>query len=272
MVENIEKVIKIAEKAGEAVLDIYHRNFLSYEKEDKSPVTEADLIANKIILKELRKYGYGILSEESQDNLTCLKKEKVWIVDPLDGTTDFIQKTGDFSIMIGLAQKGEPVLGVVYQPTENKIYFSQKGKGAYLKTKDFLKKLRVSLRENKIRLAVSRFHLDSAEMSLANKLNVQKIKKMGSVGLKIGLIAEGKADLYFTKTSKTHRWDSCAPEIILKEAGGKITDLEGKKLFSNRKQTKNLKGLLATNGLIHQKVIKIINHPIKKVDRFKNSQ
>ena len=121
MSSELKEVINLVKKAGEKVLEIYQRKFKVYEKEDTSPVTEADMASEGIILSGLRKYGYGILSEESKDGSSRLRKEKIWIIDPLDGTQDFLQKTGEFSIMVGLVYKREPFLGVVYKPVGDKI-------------------------------------------------------------------------------------------------------------------------------------------------------
>ena len=124
MSSELKEIINLVRKAGKKVLEIYQNAPKVYEKEDKSPVTEADFASEKIILSSLKKYSYGILSEETKDNPSRLEKEKIWIIDPLDGTKYFLQKTGEFSIMVGLVYKKEPVLGVVYKPVDDKIYFA----------------------------------------------------------------------------------------------------------------------------------------------------
>ena len=112
----LKELIKIVKSAGEKVLEVYQNQPKAFKKEDKSIVTEADLASEKVILSSLKKYNYGILSEETTDDLTRLNKEKAWILDPLDGTNDFLKKTGEFSIMLGLVYKKAPILAVVYKP------------------------------------------------------------------------------------------------------------------------------------------------------------
>ena len=260
MNQEIKEIISLLKKAGNEVLKIYRKEYRIFQKEDKTLLTEADLISEKIILEGLRKYNYGILSEEKRDYFPFLSKEKIWVIDPLDGTEDFLQKTGDFSIMVGLIDQEEPVLGVVYLPAREKIYWAEKKNGAYLKENNNpLKKLRVSRVTNlkDSRFVVSRFHLDEATKKFMKENKIRKIETRGSIGLKLGLIAEGKADAYLTFSNKTYQWDTCAPEIILKEAGGKITDLKGKSLLYQTKELKNLNGIVASNGILHNKLINL---------------
>ena len=254
----LKEIIKLIKESGDKVLEIYQKDFEKFEKEDKSPFTEADIASNKIILSGLKKYNWPVLSEETEDDLSRLKKEKLWIIDPLDGTSDFLNKTGDFSIMIGLVEKGEPILGVVYQPTENKIYFSQKNKGSYLKIGNKPEeKLETSQISNLIdaRFVISRHHLDQETKDFLKNNNIKKAKQTGSIGVKVGLIAQGKAEGYITFSDRTSQWDTCAPEIILKEAGGEMTNLSGEKFVYNRKELRNLKGIVASNKKIHQEII-----------------
>ncbi len=249
-------VIQTAQEAGEKVLELYNTETKSYEKEDKSLVTDADIAAEKIILNNLKKYGYGILSEETADDLSRLEEEMVWIIDPIDGTSHFIDKGGDFCIMIGLARKDKPIVGVVYQPTEDKLYFAEKGNGSYLYEKGEIRKLSVSSvsEVEEARFVFSRSHLGEEEESFIKENNITKKLFSGSVGIKMGLIAENKADCYVF-SGKTNQWDTCAPEIILKEAGGEVADLKGDSFVYNREEARNLSGVLATNGKVHNKII-----------------
>jgi 3'(2'), 5'-bisphosphate nucleotidase len=256
----IKEVSNIAIEAGKEVLKIYRQDFKVQNKKDKSPVTEADLLSNKIIEKALLKYKWPVLSEESEDNFSRLSASKVWIIDPLDGTKDFIQKTGDFSIMIGLIEDGEPIMGVVYVPIKDKLYYAYKDQGSYLKIgKKAEKKLQVSniSRFPNARLVVSRNHLYPNDVELAKRLDVGKFKKTGSTGIKISLIAENKADLYYNLSGKLGQWDTCAPEIILTEAGGQLTDIDGKYIKYNNKEVKNVKGVVASNRILQDEVIKM---------------
>jgi len=256
----IEKVIDLVKNAGEAVLKVYSKqNPRIYHKKDSSPVTEADYLSEKILFSGLQIYGWRILSEETKDDLSRLNKEKIWIIDPLDGTRDFLNKTGEFSVMVALVDKRKPFLGVVYKPVDDKIYFAVKGEGAFLKEKDkALKRLKVSEISSlsEARLVFTRSHLNEMEKKFIQNLKTRRITFMGSVGVKLGEIAEGKADGYISISNKTSQWDICAPEIILKEAGGVVTDLSGGEFIYNRKEINNDNGIVASNGKIHFQMLK----------------
>ena len=254
MNNELEDAIQAARKAGEEVLKIYNTDF-KIEYKGKEPLTQADLISQKIIFSYLEKYDYGIISEENKDDEQRLGKDKVWIIDSLDGTSDFVNKIGDFSIMIGLVHKGEPVLGVVYSPTEDKLYYAEKGKGSYLGDRRLNVSNVSSISES--RFLFSRHHFTDELKEFADKNSIKVIHK-GSIGLKLGLIAEAKAEAMINLSDKTCQWDTCAPEIILREAGGDITDLQGNRFRYNRKQLNNPNGIIASNGKIHEQIIKSI--------------
>jgi len=256
----IEEIIAFVKEAGDKILEIYKSKGEPkiYRKKDNSPVTEADLLSQEILLKGLKKYGWRILSEETKDDLSRLGEDKIWIIDPLDGTREFLDRKEEFSVMVGLVLKGEPVLGVIYNPCEEKIYFAQKDKGAYLKKKrETPVKLEVSSISSlsEAHLLVTRSHFSELEREFVQNCKVKKVTPMGSIGIKLGQIAEGKADCYITTSNKTSQWDICAPEIILREAGGKVTDLKGKNFVYNRKEVKNPDGIVASNGKIHSQLL-----------------
>jgi len=261
MDNKLQSTIRLVKTAGDKVLEFHDKQIKIYEKEDKSPVTEADLVSNQILLSGLRKYNHGFLSEETEDNASRFKKEKVWIIDPLDGTVDYLKKTGQFSIMVALVYRSEPIFGIVYGPAQGKLYFAEKGNGAYLEESGKPpKKLSVS-KISKLsgsKFAVSRHHLISSEKSFLKKNRI-KIIVMGSIGLKFGLIAEGKADAYINFSDKTAQWDTAAPELILEEAGGRVTDFNGNKFTYDRVEIMNLNGVVASNGKIHDQVIRKAN-------------
>ncbi|NQU99541.1 MAG: 3'(2'),5'-bisphosphate nucleotidase CysQ, partial [Parcubacteria group bacterium] len=196
------------------------------------------------------------------NNKTNKKDNKFWIVDPLDGTADFIQKTGEFSIMVGLVENDTPILGVVYQPSKDKMYYAKLNKGAYLKENGETRKLQVSQTEDlsKCRIVFSKNHLGPRDIELAKLMGIKNIVKSGSNGIKIGLIAENKADIFFNLTDKMGKWDSCAPEIILKEAGGELSDTLGDKIRYNDKSMKNKQGILASNNIVHNKIINYLKN------------
>lgn len=261
------KVIKIIKKAGQAALLYYNKKLKIASKENNSPVTEADLASNKIICEELRKYEYGILSEEEKDDSSRLNKDRVWIIDPLDGTKDFIEKTGEFSIMIGLVEKTKngdfkPILGVVYKPIGDIAYYAMKNQGAFKQIgREDPIKLKVSKENNfnKINFFESRFHPSPDLKKMAVDLGIRNFISCGSAGLKLSYIAERKADLNINTSNHTYEWDLCAADIVLSEAGGRLSDVSGNEFSYNKKDPRNYEGYVASNGLIHNKVIKYLN-------------
>jgi 3'(2'), 5'-bisphosphate nucleotidase len=259
------RILKSAvKKAGREVMKRYCTNIEIETKKDNSLLTKADLASNKILTEELSLTGLPILSEEEKDNKERLNNEKVWIIDPLDGTADFIQQTGEFSVMVGLAENGVSVLGAVYLPATGELFYAEKEKGAFVEKPTIggeKQKIKVSdiFEASKARMVVSRNHLKPEDEKIAKKLKAREFKKTGSNGVKICLIAKGGAEFFVNSGSGMGEWDSCAPEIILKEAGGKITDVNGDALLYNKKEPKNKSGIVASNGLFHNQIIKTVN-------------
>ena len=266
-IEIVNYISKLIRQAGQAALSFYGKNYNINDKGNDSPVTEADLASEKIILEGLQKYGYGILSEETHDDRSRLKKDRVWIVDPLDGTKDFIEKTGEFTIMIALVENGEPVLGLVYQPVGDTLYYAAKGEGAYKQVgKEEPGRIRVSSENNfeKALMFTSRHHQSDLEREFIDCYKLKAITRGSSK--KICEIAEGAGELNFNPTDKMKEWDLCAADIILSEAGGRLTDLDGNKYKYNQADP-HIHGYLATNGLIHNRIIEEIKMMIEKDNR-----
>ncbi|PIT86376.1 MAG: 3'(2'),5'-bisphosphate nucleotidase CysQ [Candidatus Magasanikbacteria bacterium CG10_big_fil_rev_8_21_14_0_10_43_6] len=260
--QELTDTIRIAEAAGTIVLRYYTQDCSVYEKENKTPVTEADLAANTYIIEEIKKISpHPILSEETKDDISRLGNDWLWIVDPLDGTKDFLNKTDEFSIMIGLVHCGNPVLGVVYQPTTGHCYLAEKGHGAFLKQDDIFTPLTVSQKNNgsDMTVVVSKSHLAKEDQLIARKLHANSFRQSGSVGIKIGLIANKQADIYYNISPYTSEWDTCAPEIIVQEAGGIMTDIFGKSLAYNQTDVTRKDGIVASNGTMHDTIIAAIN-------------
>ncbi|MDD3645893.1 MAG: 3'(2'),5'-bisphosphate nucleotidase CysQ [Candidatus Gracilibacteria bacterium] len=247
---NIAK--KIVLVAGKEIMKIYEGDFDVEIKEDNSPITIADKKANEIILKELENTYIPVLSEEKKDSLNRLDSEYLWVVDPIDGTKDFINKTGEFSIMIGLVKNGKPIMGVVYAPAKNKLYYAQAGKGSFLEENGETIKLEINKKNHKI--LISRNHTTDKEFKLIEELNLEAIA-CGSIGVKFGLIAEGKAGNYLNLSNKLKEWDLVAPQIILEEAGGKVTDTLGNCITYNTKQVNLENGCIGTNKTNHQLIL-----------------
>lgn len=256
------------------ILDIYSKvdQGVVY-KSDSSPQTLADRVSNDAIITYLRKNTpFPVLSEESEQNDEVLNAKHFWIVDPLDGTRDFMAKTGDFSIMIGLVKNHQPIFGVVYHPLTGRCYLARKGEGALLLDKDgFSSKLQVSniAEPNEMRMVISRFHVQGTDSEVGRRLGIKEsnIKRSGSFGLKIGLLAEGKAELFLNSSGHTSIWDSAPNIIILSEAGGQITDIDGNKLLVDPRNRLNSNGIVATNGRNHSEIARKIKETVDQLKK-----
>jgi len=262
---DIKEINNIAREAGEEILKFYAIDFdVSYKTNDKSsPFTEADLASNRIILERLKKHNFPILSEESVDDKARLNSEYVWMVDPLDGTSDFVGKTDEFSVMIGLVKDGNPILGVVYEPAKKIMYFAEKGKGAFMEKDGPVFKLEVSNKSKfkDMTILFSRNHLLDSDIKLCENLKIGKQIKRGSTS-KMCVIARGDAEIYVNTSDRTGEWDTCAPQVILEEAGGKVTDMDGNNLRYNKKIPKNKNGFVATNKTRHNDIVRELNNII----------
>ncbi len=242
--------------AGKTVMKIYNQPFETKIKSDNSPITEADIASNKIIQKIISTSDYPILSEETKDNKKRLEKETVWIIDPLDGTSDFINKTGEFTIMIGLVRKQVPILGIIYCPPQNTLYVAQQNQGSYQLVGEKWSKMSVSTISDltKSRTVYSRHHSEESERLFFKYIKTKKLTKRGS-SLKAIDVASGTSELYFTSTNKIKQWDTCASYCLVKEAGGNMTDVYGNDLNYNIDDVNHQNGIIVINGLVHEKVI-----------------
>jgi len=262
-ISELDIAIQAVTEAGNAILEIYGEKYETSIKQDNSPITEADLKSNEIIKGILSKTEHQILSEEDKDDQSRVSQEKIWIVDPLDGTSDFIDKTGEFTVMIALVKNKKPILGVIGWPTEKTIFAAQEGKGAYRYSENKWRKISVTnISElSKCRAVGSRHHLSDKEKMFIEKLGIKNFTSIGS-SLKVGKISSGEAEAYITTTNKMKEWDSAASYCIISEAGGKMTDMLGNDLTYNNKIVNHLNGILVTNGLIHNNILQ----EFKKLD------
>jgi 3'(2'), 5'-bisphosphate nucleotidase len=267
--------MELAYTAGAAILERYKGPIDVEQKssaDDVEPVTQADRIANELIVTGLkRKFpNDGILAEESVDTMRRLEKSRVWMVDPLDGTNGFIDGNGDFAVQIGLTEEGVPVVAVVYQPLAGVIYRSVRGSGTWIeRTQGPPFGARVSDKTilSDMRLAASRSHRSPRMNKVVARFGFREEVQRGSVGIKIGLIIEKQCDVYIHLSSRTKQWDTCAPELILTEAGGRLTDLFGYPLNYNVPDVQNRNGLVASNGAAHDKIIETLAPLLKEFGR-----
>jgi 3'(2'), 5'-bisphosphate nucleotidase len=259
----LRAAVDLAREAGAAILEFYEGPLVIEQKnvsDDREPVTQADRIANDLIVRELQSRfpDDGILAEESVDSARRLEKQRVWMIDPLDGTNGFIDGNGDFAVQIGLAEAGACVLGVVYQPLSGMLYRAIRGEGTWIERPDVAPQ-RGSVSNqtdlSMMRLAASRSHRSPRMDKVVKAFKVKEEVQRGSVGIKVGLIVEAQCDLYVHLSPRTKQWDTCAPEVILTEAGGRLTDLFGQPLRYNSLEVQNRNGILASNGISHEQVV-----------------
>ena len=244
--ENLLKIVNISVDAGEVILNYYNENVDVIYKDDESPLTKADLASHKIITDSIKKItpDIPILSEEEFIDWKIRKKwKKYWLIDPLDGTKEFIKKNDEFTVNIALIENNRPILGVIYTPALNELFYSIKNFGSYkILTKKKLNTLkeakRISInkkKSNKIKIVGSRSHSNPILDKWVNKnFNEFDILQKGS-SLKFCLIAEGSADIY-PRFGPTSEWDIAAGHIILEEAGGKLKSIDNKEILYNEKE------------------------------------
>ena len=263
--ELIEQLIEISKEAGKAILEVYNTNFDYQIKEDLSPLTKADTISHNIICERLKVLtpDIPILSEENSDipfNIRSLWKQ-YWLVDPLDGTKEFIKRNGEFTVNIALINNNEPVFGIIYIPVTNHLFWGSKVHGAYeIKNGMNQRKIHVSTKNTK-KVAASRSHSNTEINNFLEKLDTYTIVNMGS-SLKFCLIANGEIDIY-PRLGSTSEWDIAAGEVILRSAGGCIIDLEGKNILYNKKNIINPSFIAASNLNIAEEILDLINHERK---------
>jgi len=227
---DIKEINAIAKEAGKAILAVYKKDFDVNYKEDSSPLTKADLKANEIICSNLQKLypNIPIISEENKKTSYEERKnwEYLWLVDPLDGTKEFVKKNGEFTVNIALIHKDTPVLGVVYAPVLDLIYYAKKGEGAYKNSQ----KLPLCQERKTYKIVTSKSHLNKETKEFVDSVKTDKPKESVSIGssLKLCLIAEGSADIY-PRLGSTMEWDTAAAHAIALESGKKVLRFEDKK-------------------------------------------
>jgi len=270
----------VAWGAADILSSFYHKDTADLDIENKQdgPVTEADLAANHYILSTLQEKldteEFGYLSEETFDvkKAEPIPKDWVWIIDPLDGTRDFIDKTGEYGMHIALAYQGRPVIGIVAIPEAEKVYFASKDNGTFVETKDGkITPLKVSDRQQieDLYLIVSRSHRDDRFKALIDRLPFAGKKYMGGVGGKISTLLEQESDVYLSLSGKSAAkdWDFAAPELILTEAGGKFSYLNGEPVYYNQGDVIRWGCIVATNGKCHEVLCEKASDVLDEIDR-----
>ena len=264
----LETALELARRAGERILGYYKQGLEVDRKAGNEPVTAADRDADALIVKGLRQAfpADGILSEEADEHRSWLAAARAWLVDPLDGTKDFVAERDGFSTMIGLLVEGRPKLGVVYQPTNRLTYFgivpAKAGGGtpAAFSQRGDAKPQPLSPSNvadpAQARLVASFSHRSQRLTEIKDTLGITDELNVGSVGLKVGLVARGDRDLYVNPDPHCKLWDVCAPEAILHAAGGRMTDLHGQPLrYDSADRLRADRGIVASNGVCHRAVV-----------------
>jgi 3'(2'), 5'-bisphosphate nucleotidase len=252
----------LARQAGEVIMNIYKKDFSVSYKGTNDPVTEADQQANTLIVKGLMTAfpNDHVVAEESPLPLEAQTTGRVWYVDPLDGTKEFISRNGEFSIMIGLTLNAKTQLGVVFWPTEDQLFAGITDQEAWMEHQGIRNPLKATQTKSPSALSIvaSRSHRSPHLSAIKEKLNIQEEHPMGSVGLKIGFIAKGGADFYMEPGPYTKAWDACAPEAILRGAGGCFTDVHGNPIQYGTNEFRNLHGIVGSTKDCHERVLKTL--------------
>lgn len=249
--KELEAMIEIAERVRNDILNIYHQKFEVEIKSDHSPVTLADKTADRLIREFLHEKfpSYGMLTEESEDDINRLDKDYIFVVDPVDGTKDFVSKNGQFTTNIGLVYKHQVVAGVISIPCRNEIYYASLNQGAYFKSSEGkTERIHVNDKVKDLTMLTSNFHTTESELKIAkdNQDVITKVIGCGS-SIKACLIAHGKAEVSYRLNPNTKEWDTAASQIIVKEAGGLFVEPDLKEITYNRKDVYNRNGFIILN-------------------------
>ena len=235
----IIEILNIAIDAGKEILKIYDNEIIVNSKQDKSPITQADIKSNNLIISKLKKIEsqIPILSEESLVSWENRKKwNKYWLIDPLDGTKEFINRNGEFTVNIALIVNDSPVFGGIYVPVKDVYYFGVQGEGAFKKEGEGeLTRLNVNQNKGDWIVVGSKSHAKPAEREFYEEIGVKESFSVGS-SLKFCMVAEGVADLYY-RSGPTMEWDIAAGHAIVRAAGGEVfKDLDCKEVFTYNKE------------------------------------
>lgn len=256
--KELQAMISACQKASKEIMRIYSKGFHVDLKEDKSPVTDADLASNKILRAELSQFSsIGWLSEEDADNKERLTKKALFIVDPLDGTEDFVQRDGSFGINIALVVDRKPVVSVVGVPALDSYAYAIKGQGSYYVSQGKEERLHVSDKLKDLILVQSKTHSYKEELAVIERHKdiIKDVTYLGA-SLKAIALAQGKVDASVRFTPYTKEWDVCAPELIVTEAGGIFTDSKLNEFIYNREDVYNHDGYSMFNRVENEILLK----------------
>ena len=257
MDRELERAQELARIAGREVRAMQRGELKVEMKPGDEPVSVADRRASELIVAGLQQSfpDDKIISEELPPGPGTIDAPRKWLVDPIDGTKDYIRGEDGYSVMIGLLVGGRPSIGVVYQPTLDRCFYASPA-GAFVHHEGKTTRLHVSTigSASEIRLVASKSHRSAELDKVKRELGIDNELNVGSVGVKLCLIALGVRDLYVNPAAKTKAWDTCAPEAILVQAGGRLSDIHGGPIEYTGELAHH-RGLVASNGLVHDEVI-----------------
>lgn len=264
--DDLAVAVRAVLAGGRAAMRHYGSADLDVQDAGRGPVTAADQASNQAILECLsaRRSGQVVLSEESKDAFEGREGvEKLWVVDPLDGTREFIDGIDEFSVMVGVARDGRAVLGAVFRPARGRLYFGAIGHGTWrldvAAPDSSLDRLDAAPgRTETIRLVRSRSHPDERLTRLEGALEGAEVVLSGSAGTKCCLVAEGAADLYVHPVPFLKEWDTCAPEAVLRAAGGRVTDCSGSSLRYGKSDPRQPHGIFAAAPATYERVERLV--------------
>jgi len=238
--ELVEPLVSLAREAGDAILEVYATDFEVQEKNDESPLTKADLASHRIITAGLERLtpDTPIISEESGLPAFEERREwsRYWLIDPLDGTKEFVKRNGEFTVNIALIDEHRPVLGIVHVPVQGKTYTGCQGQGAAVRENDAAPQpISIARASSKpVRVVGSRSHRGASLDAFFQRLGDAEMVPMGS-SLKFCVVAEGRADVY-PRLGPTSEWDTAAAQAVVEQAGGAVLELDGRPLRYNAKE------------------------------------
>ncbi|MEW5988751.1 MAG: 3'(2'),5'-bisphosphate nucleotidase CysQ [Chloroflexota bacterium] len=252
----LREVIQATRAAGAAILAYYQDSFTVRDKSPDNPVTEADLAADALLKERLLTLlpEAGWLSEETADNPQRLTRRLVWVVDPLDGTKDFVLGIPEFAVSVALVEDGQPILAVIFNPAAGQLFHAQKGMGAWLDGRPVTVSGRAELRG--ARVDASRSERKRGEFAPFE--GMVELTTMGSIAYKLARVAAGLTDATWSRGPK-NEWDVCAGVLLVLEGGGRCTDLHGEPLVFNRPRPK-VNGIVADNGRFHSDLIATLSN------------
>ena len=259
--ELANKIFAITDQASSLLMKYYKQVLnVDYKKDEFDPVTIADREADSLIREQLHKeFPEDLILSEENEFVPADYSGRVWMVDPLDGTKDFLKGRTSFGINVGLLENGVPIFGYVAIPARNQFFYAEKDKGSFEKIGNSFKKLQVNTITNIEESRLVTRNPSSEIRPLEEKINKMPFKEQipeGGMGVKFSLVASGQAEAHVNTNFKASKWDTLAPGIILTEAGGVITDLDGNQLdYTKPASAWERSFVIANNKITHQKII-----------------